>query len=272
MRSLQDGFSTSYLVSREAVAAYHRDGHVSLRDVADRQTVERFAPAIRRTALAHVRETRPLRERDTYGRAFLQVGSLRLMDGECATFVTAQRFAEVAARLMGVDGVRVYNDQALFKEPGGGHTPWHQDQVYWPLDTDSMITMWMPLVDVSEDMGSMSFVSGSFRYGDLGPLVISDASQDAYEAWIRDHHRAVATHGALRAGDATFHAGWTLHSAPANPTSVVREVMTVIYFADGARLLEPTTASRANDLRLLFPGQAPGDLPHDTLHPLVYKA
>ena len=60
----------------------------------------------------------------------------------------APRFAEVAARLLGVEGVRLYHDQGLFKEPGGGPTPWHQDGYYWPLDTERTITLWMPLVDV----------------------------------------------------------------------------------------------------------------------------
>ena len=63
------------------------------------------------------------------------------------------RFAGVAAALLGVDGVRLYHDQALFKEPGGGPTPWHQDQVYWPLATDRTITMWMPLVDLPDASG-----------------------------------------------------------------------------------------------------------------------
>lgn len=49
--------------------------------------------------------------------------------------------------LVGVENVRLSHDQALFKEPGGGHTLGHQDKFYWPLDTDKMITIWMPLVD-----------------------------------------------------------------------------------------------------------------------------
>ena len=61
---------------------------------------------------------------------------------------------EAAAHLLGVDGVRLSHDQALFKEPGGGRTPWHQDQCYWPLDTDKTITMWMPLVDVPGEVGT----------------------------------------------------------------------------------------------------------------------
>jgi len=31
---------------------------------------------------------------------------------------------------MGVQGVRLYHDQALIKEPGGKPTPWHQDYYY----------------------------------------------------------------------------------------------------------------------------------------------
>lgn len=77
---------------------------------------------------------------------------------------------------MGVEGVRIYHDQALYKEPHGGHTPWHQDQIYWPLDTDKTITMWMPLVPISEEVGSMTFASESHRIGYINKMVISDES------------------------------------------------------------------------------------------------
>ncbi len=69
----------------------------------------------------------------TYARAFLQVENIwRSVDGVC-DFTLSPRFAEAAARLVGVPGIRLYHDQALFKEPGGGVTPWHQDEGYWPL-------------------------------------------------------------------------------------------------------------------------------------------
>ena len=44
-----------------------------------------------------------------------------------------------------VEGVRLYADQALYKKPHGGYTPWHCDAVYWPLATDKAITAWIPL-------------------------------------------------------------------------------------------------------------------------------
>lgn len=41
--------------------------------------------------------------------------------------------------------MRLYHDQALNKEPGGGYTPWHCDQYYWPVQSDKIVTAWVPL-------------------------------------------------------------------------------------------------------------------------------
>ena len=59
-------------------------------------------------------------------------------------FVFSKRLAKIAADLLTVDGVRMYHDQALFNEGGGGITPWHADQYYWPLATGKTITAWIP--------------------------------------------------------------------------------------------------------------------------------
>ncbi len=110
------------------IAAYRESGHVLVRGVASPGEVAAYRPIIAGAALRHTRETRPLEERDTYGKAFLQVGNLWRQDAAVRRFVLARRFGKMAADLMGVDGVRILHDQALFKEPGGGFTPWHQDR------------------------------------------------------------------------------------------------------------------------------------------------
>jgi hypothetical protein len=173
-----------YALPADAVANYRRDGHVLLRQVATADELAPYAAAITRCVEAANRATVPLEERDTYHQAFLQVANLWEQDAIAARFVTARRFARVAAELMGVDGVRLYHDQALFKEPGGGHTPWHQDQYYWPLDNPNCVTMWMPLVDVPAEMGVLTFAGGSHAGGELVKLAISDASEDAFEAIV----------------------------------------------------------------------------------------
>ena len=259
-----------YPLEPAAVAAFRRDGHTVVRNLLAGAELERHRRAIVDAARRHNAETRPLAERDTYGKAFLQTTNLWRTDRVVAEFVRAPRFAQVAAELMGVDGVRLYHDQALFKESGGGATPWHQDQVYWPLDTPHTITLWMPLVDVPPEVGTMTFASGSHRLARAAELVISDDSEAYFEALVRQHGLRTCTHGALQAGDATFHAGWTLHRAPPNPSATVREVMTVIYFADGARLLEPTTLQQA-DFDAWFPGCKPGDRAESELTPLLYR-
>jgi ectoine hydroxylase-related dioxygenase (phytanoyl-CoA dioxygenase family) len=186
-------------------------------------------------------------------------------------FVLARRFAAIVANLLGVEGVHVYHDQALLTESGGGITPWHQDQHYWPLDTDNTITMWMPLVDVSPAMGTMRFASGSHWDGYLGDMPISDDSEQKFEASIRGRGFSIVAGVAMNAGDATFHYGWTLHGAPANRTDRMREVMTVIWYADGARVTEPDNTNRQRDLERWPPSLRPGDLAASELNPLVFR-
>jgi len=196
------------------IAAYRESGHVLLRGVASPGEVAAYRLIIASAARRHSRETRPLEERDTYGKAFLQVGNLWRQDAAVRRFVLARRFGKMAADLMGVDGVRILHDQALFKEPGGGFTPWHQDQLYWPLDTDHTITLWMPLVDVPLEVGSMTFVSGSHKLDMRSLIVISDESEEVLQRHVLAHNLAQHTYGAMAAGDATWHAGWTMHRAP----------------------------------------------------------
>lgn len=253
-----------------AVDEFARDGHVAVRGLASGEEIAAYRPVIHDAALAHNQEDRPLDERDTYGRAFLQVPNLWQVDPGAARFTLAPRFAAVAARLLGVERVRLYHDQALFKEAGGGHTPWHQDMYYWPLDTDKTVTMWMPLVDVPNEVGSMTFLSGSHHLGDMGAHKISDESEASFATKVAQTGLPTRTHGAMAAGDSTFHAGWTLHRAPANPTGALRAVMTVIYFADGARVTEPAHDAQANDLRKWLPGCKPGGMAAGSDNPLVW--
>jgi len=260
-----------YTLDQDTIDAFRRDGHVVVRGLASTAEVEAYRSVIEDAALRHNVESRPLEERETYGKAFLQIPNLWTKDEGVRRFVFGRRFARVAAQLMGVDGVRLYHDQALFKEAGGGLTPFHQDQYYWPLDTDHTITMWMPMVDVPAELGSMTFASGSHKLGYLGEFEISDESEAVFRAFVEEQGIPLATHGALAAGDATFHAGWTLHGAPPNETDRMRSVMTVIYYADGARAIQPDHAYRQADLARWLGGIAPGEVADRELNPLLFS-
>jgi ectoine hydroxylase-related dioxygenase (phytanoyl-CoA dioxygenase family) len=260
-----------YSLSDQQISNYQQNGHVLLREVATQTEIAAYRPVIKEAAYRYNTEVRPLSERDTYGKAFLQIMNLWTKDQAVQKFVLAQRFARIAAELMGVAGVRLYHDQALFKEAGGGPTPWHQDQYYWPLDTTKTVTMWMPLTDISVEMGPMTFVSGSYHFGYLGKFPISDESQSRFEQFIKERDLSLSYGTAMAAGDATFHSGWMLHSAPENITNSTREAMTIIYFADGARIAEPENKNQENDLKTWLPDLKPGDLAASPLNPLLYK-
>jgi hypothetical protein len=258
-----------YTVTGEQTAAYQRDGHILLRGILSGSEARAYEPVISRAVKAFARELRPLEERDTYGKAFLQIENLWVRDEAVRCYTLAHRFAQIAAALMGVDRVRIYHDQALYKEPGGGYTPWHQDQFYWPLDTNHTMTMWMPLVDITPDMGTLRFASGSHQGGYLGELPISDKSEETFRQYVAERGYPIVASPAMSAGDATFHSGWTLHTAPGNSTAAMRAVMTVIYFADGTRISVPDNKNRASDLAAWLPGLIPGDLAASKLNPLV---
>lgn len=263
----------------DTVAAFARDGFACVRGLASAAEVEAYRPIIADAAMAWRWDKRPLSERGTYGKAFIQSLNLWQRDPRIAGFTLARRFARVAAQLLGVPAVRLYHDQALFKEPGGGLTPWHQDQTYWPLDTERTITLWMPLVDIPAEVGTLHFVPGTGSFavdaatagprGPLGPPGIGSETQRHFDELIAMRGWQPHTFGALRAGDATFHAGWTLHGAAANPTPLMREVMTVIYFADGTRVVAEPTPLQQGDLKAWLPGCEPGSAAASALNPLL---
>ena len=258
-------------VGRDAIDDYRTKGHTVLRGLASQSEIDAYLPAISDATFRIRGDERPLAERDTYGKAFIQSMNLWTIDDTVRRFVFARRFARVAAELMGVSGVRLYHDQALFKEPGGGHTPWHQDQNYWPLATEHTITMWMPLVDVPSDVGSVEFVSGSHRSGDLGGTAIGDDSQRFFNRLIAEQRYTTQSYAPMRAGDATFHSGWTLHGAPANETQTMRCVMTIIYFADGTRVGALDNPMREDDARQWLGSRRTGELADGPLNPLLWS-
>lgn len=259
-----------YPISAAQRAEFRANGHILLREAATAGEIAHFRPAIARASYEYSRETRPLAERDTYGKAFLQITNLWRRDAQVKRFVFEKKFAQIAADLLGVEKVRLYHDQALFKEPGGGFTPWHQDQYYWALDTTNTVTMWMPLVDIDAEMGMLTFASGSHRKGAVENIEISDESEAIYNAYIAENRFPIARADAMRAGDATFHLGWTIHSAGANRSpATTREVMTVIYFADGARITPPANRHQSADIEAWMGGRQPGEIADGYLNPVL---
>ena len=260
---------STYAISAQQQADYQKNGHILLHNILSEEEMAVYREVIVDAADRFNTEKRKIEERDTYGKAFLQIMNLWEVDEAVRQYTLAKRFAKIAADLMGVERVRLYHDQALFKEPFGGHTPWHQDQYYWPIDTDNTITMWMPLVDITVEMGMLTFASGSKELGFLGNLAISDDSEELLGNLVKEKGYPISQPTSMKAGDATFHAGWTLHSAPGNNSATMREVMTVIFMADGASVTQPQNKHQEADLKRWLMSKPVGSLIDSPLNPLI---
>jgi hypothetical protein len=179
---------------------------------------------------------------------------------EVADFVTSPRLGEIAARLLGVEAVRVLHFCGLFKPAGGAQTPWHQDLTFIPLDTENLISAWIPLTDFIPEMGDLTFAEGSHQEG----VRLSTADWERF---------SLAQNGPMAAGDISFHLGWTLHNAGGNTSGRLREAIGIGYYADGARIQVKREAPfMQNLLDLYFPGLAAGELAVGPMNPVVFRS
>ena len=199
----------------ELCAELARDGQVVVRGLLDPTVVARFRSIVN-AALPTAYKVELPPGNETYQAAFDQYMNLWQSDSAVRELTLHPELARTAAALLGVDAVRVYHDQALYKVAGGGHTPWHQDQWYWPLDTDRTITMWLPLHDVEPEMGDLEFAAGTHG-GPIGDEAISDEADAFYDRYLADADIARKSTGPMRAGDASFHLGWTLAPCESEP-------------------------------------------------------
>jgi hypothetical protein len=183
-----------------------------------------------------------------------------------ADFVKLPRLGEIVARLLDVEAVRISHFSALFKPSGSPAIPLHQDHNFIPLNTNKTLAMWIPLTDITPEMGALFFAEGSHLHGSLNPL----------EARERFH----IAQGATNAGDISLHTAWTLHGSLRNSSEHMREAVGIHYYADGARIQMPMEAPLIQGildpliqtlLNRCFGGLSVGDLAAGPLNPVVYR-
>jgi ectoine hydroxylase-related dioxygenase (phytanoyl-CoA dioxygenase family) len=210
-----------------------------------------------------------LEERTTYGKAFLQLFNLWCENTVIKELVFSKRIAKIAADLMQVDGVRLYHDQALFKEGGGGITPWHADQFYWPLSTDKTVTAWIPLQATPLEMGPLEFSAGSHIIVEGRELAISDESEAILQKKLRvtDFKHVIEP---FDVGEISFHSGWIFHRAGANVTDEMRKVMTIIYMDKNMLLKNPENDNQKIDWETWCPGAVIGEIINSPINPVLF--
>lgn len=265
---LLEELDTPFALTPEQRSFYAENGYIKLKDGLTPALLEHYRKVISERVAELSADALPLEQRTTYGKAFLQIMNLWTKSDEVKEFVFGKRLARIAAELMGATGVRIYHDQALYKEAGGGITPWHADQYYWPVSSDRMVTAWVPLQATPREMGPLAFCEKSHRFQIGRDLEISDESEMTLRQALSSFRMEES---GFDLGEVSFHSGWTFHRAGANTSDRPREVMTVIYMDEAIRLVAPKNKNQMADIDRWCPGVEVGEVVASPLNPVVYS-
>jgi ectoine hydroxylase-related dioxygenase (phytanoyl-CoA dioxygenase family) len=265
-----DQLAAPYLLDDDAFRRFREDGFIRLDNVFSSALLGEYVPHINERVDANNRlKDVPLEQRSLYDKAFVQVGNLWTQSGHIRELAFSKRLARIAAQLMGTRGVRMWHDQALYKEPFGGFTPWHADQQYWPMASSLCVTAWIPLQPVPLEMGPLAFGRGSHRKRIGRELEISAESEKKIGDAIREL-KIDEVQEPYALGDVSFHLGWTLHRAGPNTTQTPRRVFTIIYMDSEMRLAAPANKNQQTDWEELSPTTKIGEIMADRLNPVLY--
>ena len=233
---MADNFTIpDYDLTQEQINQYRRDGFIQLDNVITGLTLEALRTAVEnavaeesKSDVAAVAGSMAA----TYQDIFNQKVNLWRRHSDVAQFVLSKSLGKIARQLEGTN-MRIWHDQALFKEPKSGNnkTPWHQDAVYWPhADRWRQTTIWIALRDANAQNGCMTFMPGSQILGPLDPIDLTNPA-DLFEN--APHMRSTKPEvRPLKAGSVTFHNGLCFHYAGPNKSDETREAFAIIYMPE----------------------------------------
>lgn len=224
-------YNTPYHLTNEQIEYYQENGFVKVTGVLQGDALAYARKVIQAAVLLRKEhDKRALAEKSQYEQSFLQCGYLCFDFPAVKDIVFSRRLAGIGRDIMKVDSIRLWHDQALFKEPGGRPTDVHQDSSYWPVkEPEFTTTIWMAMNDVPIEKGSLYFYPGTHK---LGLREYVDIFKNPHFPESLDPEDNIKV--PLSAGDATFHSGLTFHGAGGNNTNDMREGMTIIYTKDGS--------------------------------------
>ena len=219
----------------EQRATFERDGFVVVEGFVDDETVEelraRFEPLFAGSYETGIRpdEVNWVPGRDPEDRT-RQICNGWKADPRIAAQVLSARTGRLAAELMGWDGVRLVQDNVIWKPPGVKSLGMHQDGSYLDyLVPPEMITCWITLDDTSAEAGTITYAAGSHRW----PR--SPENRGEFHApadWLAPVERSRPREEELRlvplvvpAGSAAFHHFNTFHGSRPNTGAVQRRAV-----------------------------------------------
>jgi ectoine hydroxylase-related dioxygenase (phytanoyl-CoA dioxygenase family) len=260
-----------YKITNEQKAFYDENGFVVIEDFLDAGELETWRTvtedAVKQRLLERNGLTNQNNPDDYYSQVFVQCVRLADTHEGMAHLMLDERLGKAAGTLAGVDGIRIWHDQALFKQPYGNPTGWHLDNPYWSFYSPHAISIWVALDRATLANGCLWYMPGTHkqaRYDNSGIGSNIASLFSIYPEWA--HLKAVPAPCA--AGSAVFHNGLVAHGAGANMTPNPRRAMTCAYMPDGSTFNGQKNVLRDDYFARLKPGDVIDD-PQQT--PLLWK-
>jgi ectoine hydroxylase-related dioxygenase (phytanoyl-CoA dioxygenase family) len=223
-------------LSRRQVEQFQEHGFLCVDNFFSNEELNQFSKAVDAAVAYRTSDDhRSLHDKNLYEQTFVQCMRLWEDRPDVRPLTFHPKLCAAAAALLQTDCVRLWHDQALYKESGGRKTDAHLDYPFWPVTETDLISVWIPFQEVLPGGGMMSYVQGSHRIGytefvDIGQLHGGETFDLLEEPEIRQ--LPLVPVPAAR-GSAVFHHACTIHAADANNSAASRRVFTVAYMADG---------------------------------------
>lgn len=225
---------TDQLLEDRFIQQFRSDGYVVIPGLVDLDELAHYQELVRHAVAARkLHDSRALTEKSKYEQSFQQCMNLWEDFPDIRPLTFHPKIARAAAELIGADAVRLWHDQALFKEPGGRVTDPHQDHPYWPMAEMAAVTAWIPFDGSKLESGCLGYVPGSHLLGIRKFVNIFRAGEEDLDEQAREIMVADPVYVEVPRGSIAFHHALTAHDARPNRSDRMREVHTMIYFKDG---------------------------------------
>ncbi len=222
------------LLDPALVDRFRRDGFVVIDGLLSEAELDFYEPLVTDAVATRKRDAPPLEERSAYAQSFHQCINLWEDYPAIRPLTFHPALGQAATELLGVDGVRLWHDQALYKEAGGRATDAHQDHPYWPILETASVTAWIAFDGSTYASGAMGYLPGSHTAGVRTFVNIFTAADPAVLMDQPEIRAIEPVYVEVPKGSVAFHHGLTVHMAHPNTTAADRAVHTIIYIADGA--------------------------------------
>ena len=165
----------------EQITAYQRDGFLVKREFlspAERDEllagIEEAVEQLGRYKLGGDLKEKWLEGSSYYDRVFLQRINLWKINDTVKKYMRAPELGSMLCRLEGIDGIRIWHDQTLQKQPWANPTAWHSDNTKWSYSSLHAISIWIALDPATLQNGCMYYLPGSHKNASRDDVGISE--------------------------------------------------------------------------------------------------